>query len=246
MTNQPVVPDEGTGLASQGQEANPPEQITPAPGASSVADGIKPEDIATKQDLEEIRKWMKSTTDGSESRLRKEVETGLKAIDERVRELQLAGVEVTPKEIEAARSRVKQDVLNQPVSPQEADSPPAVQLTAEQQATAKRVSDGIKAIMEEVGVELFTQDPEAKGLDTIHDPDLFLEVFKTKAQAKKERVGQEAQQAATSTQPTTPETNQPKPSVNPSITAGGGAVNNIAEITDTDELFRISREQGKL
>jgi len=238
-----VVPDDALGQEALGQAEDQGKQISPATEESSETEGTKPQFVtrdeftnAFKDFADQTRSWVKSGMDGAENRLQKEVEAGFKDLDAKVEQLKAAGINISEEQIEQRKQQIVNDVLNS--QSQQADTYPGVELTPEQKAQADEVNKKIQGLYKEYGVELYPNDTEAKGLDAIHDPEVFVEVLEQRLLKKKERVGGGGAAADT-------ETLVQAPTKNPAITGGGKSGNKIANIINSDELFKIAkRERG--
>jgi hypothetical protein len=241
-----VVPEQGTGQEAIGLADDQAQQIPPAQEESSEGEGTKQKFVtkdefteAFKEFANQTRSWVKSGMDGAENRLQKEVEAGFKDLDAKVEELKAAGITVSDEQIEQRRQQIVNDVLNSQ-SPQ-ADIPPNVELTPEQQKAAQEVNNKVQSLYKEQGVELYPNDPEAKGLEAIHDPEVFVEVLEQRLLKKKQRVGAGGGEEPAADTEETEATYTP--SKNPVMTGGGKSANSIANITDSDELFKMVKKQ---
>jgi hypothetical protein len=95
-----------------------------------------------------------------------------------------AGVEMTKEQTQLLESHVRQQVEAEEVK---AEEPPAPQKADKADPMQEYVANGIKEIFDEFGV-VYTNDPEAEGLDKISDPVKFLLELRKRAEKKAQRL----------------------------------------------------------
>ncbi len=221
--------DEQQVVSFDGQPApESQEQAQPQGAAQSYITMTDAEKII-EQVVEKALRRVQSLTDRTESRLKSEIESRQKAIDQALNELRSAGMTIPESAERGAKERVVQEALLQASGKQETAVP-----NAPSPEIVNYVNARADQMFREAGVTVEENDPEASGID-FTSPESFLTTLKAAVQMKSERMKGTGQ-----VQPPAQEQAQVNPAARmPSLTGGGMRANPMDQITDPTELIRM-------
>jgi hypothetical protein len=207
-----------------GQPAGQPVQPSATEAAPSTqAAGLTIQDVqrAIRDALTDNQREQQSQRDKLENRVRTEV-------NRVVSTLKASGIEPTPEQLATMEKSTRQAIQDESGTTQQAPAQAHVPENPEANPIVALAGE----IMAEYGIQLEESDPEATALKTFKGTNRqWLAAVENAVKAKKERIS--APVAEPGARITT-------------ITGGSSPGNPIAGVTNTDELWRMAKQQKKL
>lgn len=190
--------------SAEGEESTQPEYLTKAEAQRLIAEAE-----------EKALRKAQSSTDKAIDSIFKKVQDDLRSLTQTIEFQRNSGIEVSPEQ----EQQLKQQLVTRAL----AGAPESAQPSPPQEAPQKEEVDPVTAeawrMMEEAGVLVDEDDPEAKLLN-FSSPYKFLKSIESAIEAKKERISE-------------------RPARTPTNVGGRGApTNSIVDVTDHRELLK--------
>lgn len=170
-----------------------------------------------------------SLVDKTDNRLKQQVEERFSKLKTARAQMEAAGQPVSD---EAFDRLLEQERLNILSSVGNQDNPPGANI---EQREAEAINREAQKIMQEIGVEVEEDDPEAEYVNLQSTPEVFLETLRIAAKAKAKRLTDSGQ----TVEPAAPEARIP------SLGSSGKQSNPIADITDPATLIQMGLKGQK-
>ena len=143
---------------------------------------------------EQQRRGVQSSTMAAESRIQKQIESGLNNLKSTLEKLTAQGVQVPPEKIQAMKNGIIEEAFTSVENPSKNRQQTAGQNQQQggdqdpnETATKYLVAQIAQSVYQEVGVAIYPDDPEAAGVD-MSNPVRFTKTLTAAAEKKKARL----------------------------------------------------------
>lgn len=242
MSDQPTDKAMGFPGAGQAPEGTPPVEppVQPSTGPTTISQE------QLDQISETVFRRFQGLQDKHAATINKKISDGFKALTQSLEVARASGAQITPEQEAQMKNKIITDAYAEegttepPPPPSPIDQPPTAQGPGQGQEVDQVTLDGW-AIMEEKGVFIKQEDPEAELLAKAKTPRQFYAAIEQAIEKKTARLNESG--APPEPPPVLPGAGRMPTNV---ASSGGHAGDPILNVTDPDQLWQIAREKGKV